>query len=647
MDEKGIQKILEERYLREGEKGWDDLCKRVAKHFAYNSKQEQEFFSVMKNREFLPNSPALMNAGTDIKSYSACFVLPIEDDMKSIFKYYSDAALISKSGGGVGANFSKLRPEGSRVNSTDGVASGPVSFMKIQDAATDVIKQGGRRRGANMAVLDCYHPDIKKFITVKAKSGVLENFNLSVRVTDQFMQNAVDDVSSEEHQVLQLIAENACYHGEPGILFGDRIEQDNYRPDLGELSGVNPCGEQPLLPYENCCLGSINLEKMYDPEFNSIDWDKLEYTVIVAVELLNNILDLSEFPVPECNKAMRETRKIGLGIMGLHDLLILMHIPYDSRSALGVANAVMEFIHTKAKYYSNGRNTNVTSIAPTGTLSMLAGCSYGCEPYYAPYAIKTVMDGHQVKMYNKHISRIAKETGLTEEEVLEKHKDLFKAANEISWRSHVDMQAALQEHVDSGVSKTINMPKGTRPKEVLEAYVRAWKKGCKGLTVYVDGSRGEQVFTTEDACTEEPTSTQEELPVPYKLVLPDTLDAKRYRVKDRKKRNVYFTVCTVDDQPVEVFAKLPVEEADSFWHTICRLLSLCMRYNIPLEEITKQLWRSASSVADEPAKLARILDQYHTNLEEVITKKCPKCHDNMTPQSGCWACESCGYSECG
>lgn len=444
------QTVLEKRYFRDGETTWGQLTTRVATCFGKDDGEIDSFKSLMDEGDFLPNSPALMNAGTELTAYSACYVLPVEDNIDSIYKFYGDAAKISKSGGGIGANYSFLRGKDSVVASTGGVASGPLSFMEVQDVSTDVIKQGGRRRGANMGILDCDHPDVMEFIGYKDTPGKLENFNLSVRVTDEFMEFATEDVETPDDtrapfakKLFKELVKRAWSSAEPGILFGDRIEKDNPTPHLGPLIATNPCGEQPLLPYENCCLGSINLGNMINyneltTEYGSkqiacIDYSHLKQTVHTATLFLNRILDKSILPIPECQEAMEKTRKIGLGSMGLHSMLIQLGIPYDSDEGRTVAKEIDEFITEEAHKASEvlgeteglysgwvegcpkRRNACLRTQAPTGTLSMLANTSSGIEPYYSPITYKTVLDGTTFTMPCKELLDMARELQIVEE----------------------------------------------------------------------------------------------------------------------------------------------------------------------------------------------------------------------------------------
>jgi ribonucleoside-diphosphate reductase alpha chain len=675
------QAVLEARYYLPGETEWGHLTHRVASQFS-NSTEEYEIFKGLMDRlDFLPNSPALMNAGTSLTNYSACFVLPIDDSIESIYKFYGDAALISKSGGGVGASWSRLRAKDQEVGSTKGVSSGPLSFMKIQDTSTGEIKQGGRRRGANMAVLHDHHPDFEEFIHAKEVDGVLSNFNLSVGLSDHFMDDAISwppEVGEalaveKRRQQWDTIVQKAWEGAEPGVLFMDTINRGNLTPHLGEIESTNPCGEQPLLPYESCTLGSINLSNMVceivtqtaatvDTYHNEVDWDYLKATVHSAVLFLNRILDYSKFPIPECQEAMEKTRKIGLGIMGLHDMLIQLGIAYDSEEGRKVAEEVMEFIAKESdemsfelgesegfydafemgdqglrgmpKLSPKGpmrRNANLTTIAPTGTLSMIADCSSGCEPYYAMKVQKNVLDGESFEMLNKWYDP-------------DKPEELFKGAMEIDPKDHVLMQACLQRHVDSSISKTINMPKEATVEDVKEVLELAYTSGCKGVTVYRDGSREGQILTTTAS---DPVDTP-----PQELIkwdLPDELSAKRYRIFDREGRKAYIIVCHEDGVPLEIFHKQPFKENDTLWSTVCRQVSLSLRYGIPVQDVIKQLDKASFSMTDLPAQLSKILKTYLSDGGEWKTgNRCTECSQGiMIYQSGCEHCDCCGHSKCG
>jgi len=490
--------VLEKRYLLKDDTGKiietpAGLFHRVAKAIALNKSEQKEFHALISQLEFLPNSPTLMNAGTSLGQLSACFVLPIEDSLESIFTTLKNMALIQQSGGGTGFSFSHLRPKNDVVKSTHGIASGPVSFMKVYNATTDVIKQGGRRRGANMGVLSVHHPDIIEFITSKEKGKTLSNFNISVSVTDQFMKAAEEGEKYElvnprtgktvdylkASKVFDLIAEMAWKMGDPGMIFIDEINRRHPAKRYGRIEATNPCGEVPLLPYESCNLGSINLVKMLKGQ--AIDWDKLERTVKIAVRFLNQVIDKNRYPIPEIRKATKLTRKIGLGVMGFAEMLIEMGIRYDTEPAVALGEKLMQFIYTTARK-SSSRNATVCTIAPTGTISMIADCSSGIEPLFAKEFVKEVLGG--VRLKHKLNTR---------------QKDAVVTALEIAPEWHVRMQAAFQKYIDNAVSKTINLPGNATVEDVRKSYWLAYKLKCKGITAYRYGSKPEQVLYVEDS----------------------------------------------------------------------------------------------------------------------------------------------------
>jgi len=551
-------RLLERRYLIKDEFGRvvetpSEMFRRVAKAIAsadkmYGkdpSKAEREFFEVMTHLEFLPNSPTLMNAGTSIGQLSACFVLPIEDSIESIFDALKAMAIIHKSGGGTGFSFSKLRPRGDIVRSTMGVASGPVSFMRIFDVATEVIKQGGRRRGANMGILRVDHPDIVEFITAKSKEGVLKNFNISVAATDDFMKAVEEDGEYElinprtgkavkrvmARDIFDLIVTMAWRTGDPGMVFIDEINRHNPTPALGEIESTNPCGEVPLLPYESCNLGSVNLAKMVRD--GEVDWERLREVVRTAIHFLDNVIDVNNYPLPEIEKMTKANRKVGLGVMGFADMLIELGIPYDSEEALDMAEKVMSFISREARQmsvelaeergsfpnidlsiwpkrgFSVLRNATVTTIAPTGSISIIAGASSGIEPLFAVAFVRNVM-GTQLFEVNPIFERVAKERGFYSKELLRKVarvgtvqelteipedvRRVFVTALDIAPEWHVRMQAAFQKYVDNAVAKTVNLPYEATLEDVRRVFMLAYKLKCKGITVYRYGSKKEQVL---------------------------------------------------------------------------------------------------------------------------------------------------------
>jgi len=579
-------KVLRHRYLLKDENGNaietpDEMFRRVAKTIALAEsfyggnpdEWEEKFYALMTDLKFLPNSPTLMNAGKDFGQLAACFVLPVDDSMKGIFDTLKNAALILQSGGGTGFSFSKLRPKADIVRSTGGVASGPVSFMKIYNTATEVIKQGGARRGANMGILRIDHPDILEFIRIKRSEGELTNFNISVAVTDAFINALTHD---EEYDlinprsktvakrikakvVFDAIVESAWETGDPGIIFIDRMNRANPTPHIGDIESTNPCGEQPLLPYEACVLGSINLSKYVKqsnpplPPFTKggrggiknslrrhIDWDSLSKDIKTAVRFLDNSIDVNKYPIPAIEEMHKGNRKIGLGVMGWADMLILLGIPYNHKKAFKLAKDLMKFIRDTARKTSvelaeargvfpnfkgsiydapdmpGVRNATTTTIAPTGTLSIIADCSSGIEPIFAIAYKKIILDTELYEI-NKYFFEVAKNKDFYSEELREKViakgylrgmkeipsqiKKLFKTAHEIPPKDHIEVQACFQEFTDNAVSKTINMPYRAKKEDVAKAFMLAYEKGCKGITIFRYGTakRGTLVrFTDTD-----------------------------------------------------------------------------------------------------------------------------------------------------
>jgi len=565
----GAQKVLEIRYLEKSEQGRvietpAEMFLRVARNIAqadmnYHNhtdieKTVAEFYNIMSSLEFLPNSPTLMNAGRSLQQLAACFVLPIADSLESIFDAVKYTALIHQSGGGTGFSFSHLRPKDDPVRTTGGIASGPVSFMRVFNMATEVIKQGGTRRGANMGILAVDHPDILEFIAAKANNKELSNFNISVAITEEFMrfveegrdiplinpsnQKVVARLYAEE--VFDKIVEMAWKTGDPGIIFIDRINRDNPTPQLGAMESTNPCGEQPLLPYEPCNLGSINLSRMVRERKDGyeINWEKLEQSIRTAVHFLDNVIDMSRYPLYQIYRMAKGNRKIGLGVMGFADMLAKLGIPYDSEEALKTGERIMEFVREKGRTMSHElgckrgvflnysgskfdrednlqpRNATVTTVAPTGTLSIIAGCSSGIEPFFALSYERHIAGAVTLPEMNELFLETAKKKGFYSDSLLMRImagtsiqnlsevpasvKRIFKTAFDITPNWHVRMQAAFQRHTDNAVSKTINFPHKAGKEDIRQAYLLAYKEGVKGITIFRSGSKSVQVLTCAD-----------------------------------------------------------------------------------------------------------------------------------------------------
>lgn len=626
--------LAEQQYVPEGERS--DASARAAMIFK----------GMMENLDFLPNSPTLMNAGRPLGQLSACFVLPVEDDMMGIFEAVKNAALIHKSGGGTGFSFSRLRSNGSTVQTTGGVASGPVSFMKVFNAATEAVKQGGTRRGANMGILRVDHPDIMEFITCKNDTHELNNFNLSIGITEAFMRAVASGASYElvdphtkkvtgtlnAKDVFQTIVESAWQTGEPGIVFLDRMNQYNPTPDLGEIESTNPCGEQPLLPNEACNLGSINLlnhVKKVGAEY-VVDEDKLKETVQNAVRFLDDVIDVNQYPLPIIGEMTKRTRKVGLGIMGFADLLLKLGIPYNSQEAINFARKIMRFINDAAwdmsqklaetrgpfpAYGDNSRvpygpvrNATVTTIAPTGTLSIIAGVSSGVEPVFAFAYIRNVMDNSHMVEVNPILEEVLRARGLYTEELMREisekgslvHvagipddiKRVFVCAHDVSPEWHVKMQAAFQEFTDNAVSKTVNFPNSATREDVALVYRLAYELGCKGVTIYRDGSRDSQVLNIGEVNDGEtqPAGLNTNLPGSVSPRLrPPVTQGFTEKVKIGC-GNLFITVNSDEHGVCEVFTNTgKAGGCPSQSEATARLASIAIRSGVSLEEIVDQL----------------------------------------------------------
>jgi len=565
--------VLKGRYLLKDPAGNiietpEELFSRVAENISLADQKyggdpkdaEKKFFREIINRKFMPASPTLMNAGAPLQQLSACFVLPVGDSIKEIFESVKATAIIHQSGGGTGFNFSKLRPRQDIVISTKGVASGPLSFIRVFDTTTDVINQGGKRRGANMGILRVDHPDIMDFIVAKEKTNVLNNFNLSVALTDKFMQAVKNNGEFElvsprtnkivnkldARKVFDLIVLMAWKNGEPGVVFIDNINKDNPTPELGPIESTNPCGEQPLMPYESCNLGSINLAKFVTKD-KKVDYDELRKTCKIAVHFMDNVIDMNNLPLPEIEEMTRANRKIGIGVMGWADMLYQMKIPYNSEEAIKLAEEVMKFVDDEIKkaseelaskrgpfpniqksIYKNKtpiRNAARTTIAPTGTISMISDCSSGVEPLFSISYIKRVMGGKELVYTNEHFVDALKEAEIYSDELIQKVtnkasiqdvedipedlRKVFVTAFDITPEWHVKMQAAFQKYTDNAVSKTVNFPNDATTKDVEQVYMMAYDTGCKGVTVYRDGSREGQILNVKASDKKEEEKKEE------------------------------------------------------------------------------------------------------------------------------------------
>ncbi|MDI6712661.1 MAG: vitamin B12-dependent ribonucleotide reductase [Anaerosomatales bacterium] len=734
-------KVLKKRYLKKDDEGNpieqpSDMFVRVAENIAsaearYGATPEQveevahDFYELMTSLDFLPNSPTLMNAGRELQQLSACFVLPVDDSMESIFGAVRDTAIIHKSGGGTGFSFSRLRPAGDQVKSTQGVSSGPVSFMRVFNQATEAVKQGGTRRGANMGVLRVDHPDILEFITCKA-DGDFANFNISVALTEKFMEavkagEQYDLVNPRNGQVVgQLdarevydkIVEMAWATGDPGIIFIDRMNRDNPTPHLGEIESTNPCGEQPLLPYEACNLGSVNLSRFvrHTDAGPDVDWDRLADVVHRAVRFLDDVIDVNEYPLPKIAELARGNRKIGLGVMGWADMLIMMGVPYDSDQAVALGEKVMGFIRAEARAASaklaeergvfpnfegsiydtpDGmrlRNATVTTIAPTGTLSIIANCSSGIEPLFAVSYVRTVMDNDRLVEVNPLFEDIALKRGFYSRDLMERIAEhgsvqdipevpedvrrIFVTAHDIEPEWHVRMQAAFQRYTDNAVSKTVNFPNSATKEDVRRVYDLAYELGVKGVTIYRDGSKQNQVLSTgKTAKTAQPT-----------VVRPGELEPRprpavtigRTEKLQTGCGNLYVTINSDEHGLCEVFTQMGKSGgcAASQSEALSRMISVSLRAGVDPRAIIKHLrgircpspaWTQGGKVlscADAVGiAMEHYLDWLETGAESTVVSKdvdgldgltgaCPECGSALEHESGCAVCRSCGFSKC-
>jgi len=792
--------VLRKRYLRKDDQGRvietpEEMFRRVAATVAAADRMypgqadpaatEEIFYRLMTSLDFLPNSPTLMNAGRPQGQLSACFVLPVDDSIASIFEAVKQAAIVQQTGGGVGYSFSRLRPAGDIVKSTKGIASGPLSFMKVFDSATEAIKQGGTRRGAQMAILRVDHPDILDFIAAKEKEGTFTNFNFSVAITTDFMAALAEDRdyplinphTGQEvrrlraREVFERIVHGAWLNGEPGVIFLDRINEYNPTPHLGKIEATNPCGEQPLLPNESCNLGSINLVNMVRD--GRIDWAKLEAVTKEAVHFLDNVISVNHFPLPQIEESTLKTRKIGLGVMGLADMLFQLGIPYNSEEGVAVAAKVMEAINYWSKeascdlaatrgpfpafgdsIYAEGRlpipdpdegpdkggqwpslaaaptfdwaalraramkglrNAATTTIAPTGTISIIAGVSSGIEPAFAlSYVRRHLLDaGDELVEVNPIFERVAREQGFYSAELMQRIakkggvgdmdqvpewvRQVFVVAHDITPEWHVRMQAAVQRYVDNSVSKTVNFPNSATEEDVRRAYLLAYELGCKGITVYRDGSRSAQVLNIGEAKKPEVTQREEaprslEAPMPLasgelaalpatRAVAPRPRPSITRGITEKVKTgcgSLYVTINEDENGLCEVFLRMGKSGGcmASQSEAVGRLISLALRSGIDVNSIFRQLrgircpqpaWSKGGMVLSCADAVAQVLERYvensHTvaDVERDIARKpepmsgedlaglcpeCPECGSMLEMSEGCVVCRSCGYSRC-
>jgi len=727
-----VDSILSARYLRKGEKDFTDICSRVASALADDETEKTRFFEAMISLRFLPNSPTLMNAGTEIGQLSACFTLPVPDTIDGIFDAMKEGAIIHKTGGGTGYNFSRIRPEGSPVQSTDGVASGPISFMRVFNAATDVIKQGGRRRGANMGILNVWHPDIRAFIEAKKKEGEIANFNISVMVNDRFMDLVAKkqfdtlwltrETSGDQVTVGQIwngIIDGIWKNGEPGILFFDEINRHNPTPLLGEIDTTNPCGEQPLLPYESCVLGSINLAAcMSDGSLNEA---LLCDMARMATRFLDAVIDKNVFPIPQIGEATRRTRKIGLGVMGVHDAMLMAGLRYDSPEGRAWCERIMKMVTETAVAESHQlaeskgtfpawkgsswkeftvRNAAMTTVAPTGTISLLAGCSSGIEPIFSfAYTRKNTVGKTFVivnPVFRESLFRTLSEMGFggderakkTEEVIAHVHetgtvqdllwlpvsfRSLFKTALDIPWRDHILMQASFQKYVHASISKTINMPSSATREDCEEALLMAWKLGLKGITIYRTGSRDDVVLALKEKPPASSVSETSIRPVQEKQLKisidrPKELAGRTYLCQSGCCR-LYVTVNLMEGNPMEVFIRtVGSGGCDANNSALGRAISTGLQNGVPYGKFVKQFAKvncisaiknpssEGHSCADVVGRCIELSakNQSIATLNDWDIRKtgeqrlCPECHNPLDFGEGCnqGICKHCGWTGC-
>ncbi len=680
-------RILKARYFMKSEDGKfldespSDLFSRVARHIASaeettseQKKWENRFFKLMMDRDFMPNSPTLTGSGRDM-CLSACFVLPIEDSMDSIFQTVKNTALVHKEGGGTGFDFSLLRPAGSFVRKTQGIASGPISFLKVLDAATEAVKQGGTRRGANMGILRVDHPDIEEFILLKKDGRTINNFNISVAVTEAFMDALKENGSysiydpflkkkvgkKKAGKIFDKIVESAWAVGDPGLIFIDKINEHNPTSGIGLIRATNPCGEQPLHAYESCNLGSLNLSNFFAPnKRDRFDWERFKKVIQIAVRFLDNVIEVNRYPLPEIEQTTKGNRRIGLGVMGWADLLIKMEIKYDSVKAIKLAEKIASFLrknsHAESRKLTESRgnfpniehstfkgkamrNATVLTIAPTGTISRIAGCSSSIEPVFAFEFTSKIIDGELKDIHPLYAEWKAKNP----DEPLPAY---FRTAHDITPEWHIKMQVAFQKHVDNSVSKTINFANSATKEDVHNAYLLSHELNTKGITIYRDGSRTEQVLN-----------------LPTEQLQPRERPNSIPSVTDKIKTgfgNLYVTISYFNQKPFEVFTSIGKSGystmADA--EALGRLISLALRSGVEPKDVISQLkgiggsepiFTEGGLVQSIPDAIAKVMERHigktKTNAKDFFTVMCKICGASL-PDEKCPTCPNCGWNRC-
>jgi ribonucleoside-diphosphate reductase alpha chain len=681
-------KILRARYFKKNGQGElienrpSDIFRRVARYIAAVEKTDEDrkhweslFFKAMVDRDFMPNSPTLTGAERGL-CLSACFVLPVKDSLEDIFETVKHAALVHKEGGGTGFDFSRVRPQGSFVKKTQGIASGPVSFLKVIDAGTEAVKQGGTRRGANMGVLRVDHPDIKEFITMKLDGKAAQNFNISVAVTNKFIEavkngttyDLVDPKSGEvtgkmdAQKIFEMIVDSAWKNGDPGLILIDNVNEKNPTRAQGPIRATNPCGEQPLHDYESCNLGSINVSNFYKANSkDQFDWNRFKEIIHMSIRFLDDVIDANIYPLKELDEMAKSNRRIGLGIMGFADLLIKMKIKYDTEEAIETGRKIVKFLRKEAEKASEQlaeekgsfpnidksiykgkkmRNATVLTIAPTGTISRIAGCSSSIEPIFAFETISKIIDSEIRDLHPLYREWLEEHQG-------ESLPDYFVTASEIHPEDHIKMQAVFQEYVDSAVSKTINFPNDAREGDIAEAYRMAFDMGVKGITVYRDGCRAVQVLNKVGTDAPGPQDR------------PDALPSTTHKISTGLGR-LYITISYFNGQPFEVFCSIGKSGystmADA--EAIGRLTSLALRSGIPTEEIVSQLkgiggseptFHNGSLIQSIPDAIAQVLERHVGEVRDgkidLNAVSCPVCGATI-PDEKCPVCPACGWTRC-